>query len=48
VLLDMVAKIDDQEFFKQKHHWKDLEIPNTFGFNENPREEYIRKLDQET
>ena len=48
VLLDMVAKIDDQEFFKQKNNWKDLEIPNTFGFQENPREGYIRKLDQET
>jgi succinyl-CoA synthetase beta subunit len=21
VLLDMVAKVDDQEFFRQKHHW---------------------------
>ncbi len=48
VLLDMVAKIDDQEFFKQKNNWKDLEIPNTFWFKENLNEEYIRKLDQET
>jgi hypothetical protein len=44
----MVAKIDDQEFFRQKNNWKDIEIPNTFGFQENPREGYIRKLDQET
>ena len=48
VLLDMVAKIDDQEFFKQKENWNNVEIPNTFGFKENPRENYIAKLDQET
>jgi hypothetical protein len=44
----MVAKIDDQEFFKQKENWNNLEIPNTFGFQENPREKFISKLDQET
>jgi hypothetical protein len=44
----MVAKVDDQEFFKQKENWHNLEIPNTFGFKENPRENYITKLDQET
>jgi ATP-citrate lyase beta-subunit len=48
VLLDMVAKVDDQEFFKQKENWHNLEIPNTFGFKENEREKYISKLDQET
>lgn len=48
VILDMVAKVDDQEFFKQKENWHQLEIPNTFGFQENEREKYIRKLDQET
>ena len=48
VLLDMVAKIDDQEFFKKKENWHNLEIPNTFGFQENTRENYISKLDQET
>ncbi len=48
VLLDMVAKIDDQEFFKQKENWHNLEIPNTFWFQENPREKFISKLDQET
>lgn len=48
VILDMVAKIDDQEFFKQKENWQHLEIPNTFGFKENPREKFISKLDQET
>jgi hypothetical protein len=44
----MVAKIDDQEFFKQKENWNSLDIPNTFGFQENDRENYIAKLDQET
>jgi hypothetical protein len=44
----MVAKVDDQEFFKQKENWHNLEIPNTFGFKENEREKYISKLDQET
>ncbi len=48
VLLDMVAKVDDQEGFLQKHHWKNLEIPNTFGFKENKREAYIRELDSQT
>lgn len=48
VLLDMVAKVDDQEFFRQKHHWWDLEIPNYYGFSENAREAYIRELDQQT
>ena len=48
VILDMVAKIDDQEFFKQKDNWHNLEIPNSFGFQENEREKYISKLDQET
>jgi hypothetical protein len=44
----MVGKIDDQEFFKQKENWNNLELPNTFGFKENEREKYISKLDQET
>ncbi|MCP4524217.1 MAG: ATPase [Candidatus Gracilibacteria bacterium] len=48
VLLDMVAKIDDQEYFQQKNNWKYLEVPNSFGFQENQNENFIRKLDQET
>ncbi|PZM86684.1 ATPase [Candidatus Gracilibacteria bacterium] len=48
VLLDMVAKIDDQEAFMQKQNWKDLEFPETFGFIENKAEKYIKKLDSET
>ncbi|MDC0506114.1 ATPase [Candidatus Gracilibacteria bacterium] len=48
VLLDMVAKVDDQEHFKQKMNWKDLEFPPTFGFHEQKSEIYIRKLDEGT
>lgn len=48
ILLDMVWKIDDQEYFLQKNHWKNLEIPNTFGFKQNNREKYIRELDSQT
>lgn len=48
VLLDMVAKIDDQEAFRQKQNWKDLEFPENFWFIENKAEKYIKKLDSET
>lgn len=48
VLLDMVAKIDDQEIFRQKKNWWDLDFPQTFGFSENKAEKYIKKLDSET
>ena len=48
VLLDMVAKLDDMEVFRQKWNWTDLTIPNSYGFQENKREAYIRKLDGET
>lgn len=48
ILLDMVAKVDDQEFFRQKDNWWELEFPNTFWFKENPREKYIRELDSQT
>ena len=44
----MVAKIDDQEAFLQKSHWKGLEFPNSFWFTENDAEKYIKKLDSET
>jgi succinyl-CoA synthetase beta subunit len=30
VLLDMVAKIDDTEFFRQKENWKNLDFPAPF------------------
>lgn len=47
-ILDAVAKIDDSEWFRQKQHWKTLEIPNTYGFQENAGEKYIRELDIQT
>lgn len=48
VLLDMVAKIDDTAFFLHPESWQDLEFPNSFGFNENTSEKYIKELDQKT
>lgn len=48
VLLDMVAKVDDQEFFLQNDHWKDLSFPQGFWYQESAREEYIKELDQKT
>lgn len=48
VVLDMVAKIDDTAFFLHPETWQDLEFPNTFGFEENARERYIKELDQKT
>lgn len=48
VLLDMVAKIDDTEFFRQKQNWSKLEFPNTFGFKEDVTEKYIKELDSQT
>lgn len=48
VLLDMVAKIDDTEFFRQKNNWENLEFPSTFWFEESDEEKYIRKLDEQT
>ena len=48
VLLDMVAKIDDTEFFRQKQNWKNLDFPSAFGFAESDWEKYIRELDSQT
>lgn len=48
VLLDMVAKIDDTAFFLHTETWQGLEFPNSFGFNENASEKYIKELDQKT
>jgi len=48
VLLDMVAKIDDTEFFRQKNNWWNLEFPSQFWFKESYEEKYIRKLDSQT
>lgn len=48
ILLDMVAKIDDSEFFKQKQNWKNLEFPDNFWFQESSEEKYIKELDKQT
>lgn len=47
-MIDAVAKIDDQEEYLQKSNWKNLEIPNNYGFQENAGERYIRQLDNQT
>lgn len=48
IMLDAVAKIDDQESYLQKPNWKNMEIPNSYGFQENAGERYIRELDSQT
>ena len=47
-IIDMVAKVDDCEAFRQRKHWKNIEIPQEFGFQENEGEKYIRELDATT
>ena len=48
VCLDMVARVDDTEGFKQKQHWKDLVFTNPFWVKKTEAEEYIAKLDSQT
>ncbi|QFR39583.1 ATPase [Candidatus Gracilibacteria bacterium 28_42_T64] len=48
IIVDMVAKVDNCEFFRQKDHWKTLELPQSFGYKENKKEKYIRELDAQT
>ncbi len=48
VCLDMVARVDDSEVFKQKKHWEWLEFPHPFGPEKTEAEKYIEKLDSET
>ena len=48
ILLDMVAKIDDTEMFRQKENWWNLEFPSQFWFTESNEEKYIRELDSQT
>ena len=48
VALDMVARIDDAEHFKQKTHWNDLEFPEVFWADFSDAENYIRSLDEKT
>ena len=48
VCLDMVARIDNTEFFKQKNTWNNLHFVNPFGVEKTEREEYIERLDSQT
>jgi len=48
VLLDMVAKIDNTELFRQKQNWWKLEFPSPFWFKESYEERYIKELDNQT
>lgn len=48
ICLDMVARIDDSEAFRQRKHWEDLVFPHPFGPEKTNREQYIEKLDSET
>jgi len=48
IIVDMVAKVDDCEFFRQKSHWKNLVLPQSFWYKENKKEKYIRELDAQT
>ncbi|NRH21035.1 ATPase [Candidatus Gracilibacteria bacterium] len=48
VCLDMVARVDDSEEFRQRKHWENLVFPHPFGPEKTKREQYIEKLDAET
>jgi ATP-citrate lyase beta-subunit len=48
VCLDMVARLDDSEEFRQRSHWADLIFPHPFGPEKTEWEKYIEKLDSET
>lgn len=48
VCLDMVARVDDSEAFRQRKHWENLVFPHPFGPEKTKGEQYIAKLDSET
>lgn len=48
ILLDMVAKLDDQSSYIQKSNWWELEFPSEFWRNLTPNERYIEDLDSKT
>jgi ATP-citrate lyase beta-subunit len=48
ICLDMVARVDDSEWFRQRKHWQDLAFPHPFGPEKTEGEQYIEKLDAET
>lgn len=48
ICLDMVARVDDSEEFRQRKNWNWLIFPHPFGPEKTPWEKYIEKLDSET
>ncbi len=48
VCLDMVARVDDSEEFRQRWYWAGLAFPHPFGLEKTDGEKYIEKLDSET
>lgn len=48
ICLDMVAKVDSCEAFRQKNNWGTLSFPKPFGNTKSESELYIEKLDSET
>jgi ATP-citrate lyase beta-subunit len=48
ICLDMVARVDDSESFKQRLNWDGLVFPHPFGPSKTEGEKYIEKLDSET
>jgi succinyl-CoA synthetase beta subunit len=48
VNLDMVAKIDTCEIYRQTEHWKMLEFVKPFGTQSYPAEDTIAALDEKT
>lgn len=48
VCLDMVARVDTCEGFKQKEYWKTLEFTNPFWAEKSEAEKYIDELDAAT
>lgn len=47
-LLDMVAKLDSTEEFRQKEAWKNVKMVNPFGRERTDAEDYIADLDSKT
>lgn len=48
VCLDMVARLDTTEAYRQKHHWETIEFPHPFGSEKSEAEQYIDTLDAST
>ena len=46
--LDMVARVDTCESYRQKEHWKNLVFTNPFGAEKSEAEKYIDELDSQT